>query len=154
MAPSGWSSAVCIMNSGSCHCGKVVFEVRDSLPDTNYCYCETCRKLSGGAFSVVARIPSSEFKVLTGEEQLLIYESSPGKRRYYCGNCCSPIFVTVESQPEFVRIRLGVLDFEPEFNVVGHIWVSEKPKWHRISDGMPQHEEWQDSGQEWPENLP
>ena len=130
------------MLNGSCHCGKVVFEINDSLSDVNKCYCKTCRKLSGGAYSVVARVSSNAFKIIKGDEFLHTYESSPGKVRYYCNDCCSPIFVTVKSQPEFVRIRLGVLDFEPKVNIVGHIWVSEKPDWHYINDSLPKHSEW------------
>lgn len=130
------------MESGSCHCGKVVFEINGSLSDVNYCYCETCRKLSGGAYSVVTRVSSDKFNVIRGNELLHTYESSPGKERYYCNVCCSPIYVTVKSQPEFVRIRLGVLDFEPKVNIVGHIWVSEKPKWYSINDLLPQYQEW------------
>ena len=124
--------------------------MREPLPDVNYCYCETCRKLSGGTYSIVARIPISMLKILKGNQRLHMYSSSLGKHRYYCNNCCSPIFVSIASEPEFVRVRLGVLDFDCKVNVVAHIWVSEKPKWHQITDDLPQYQEWQNSDQEWP----
>ncbi|MCV2402254.1 GFA family protein [Marinomonas sp. C2222] len=133
------------MNTGSCHCKKVVFEVQEPLSAVNLCYCHSCRHLSGAAYSVVARIPKNAFRMLKGKESLHIYESSTGKFRHYCRDCCSPIFVTVKSQPEFVRIRLGVLDFNPVVNIVGHIWVSEKPNWHTINDQLPQYAEWPDT---------
>ena len=130
------------MNTGSCHCKNVAFTVNGELSDVNLCYCQTCRKLSGSAYSVVARISVDEFEITEGKDSLQTYESSPGKVRYCCNKCCSPIYVTVKSQPEFVRIRLGVLDFEPTVNIVNHIWVSEKPDWHTIHDSLPQHQEW------------
>jgi hypothetical protein len=68
------------------------------------CYCETCRNLSGGAYSIVARVSSNEFNIVEGNEFLHPYESSPCKMRYHCSNCSSPIFVTVKSKPEFVRV--------------------------------------------------
>lgn len=55
-------------------------------------------------------------EIIKDDKSLHCYESSPGKVRYYCKNCCSPIFVTVQSQPKFARICLGVLDFEPKVN--------------------------------------
>ncbi len=130
------------MKSGSCHCRKVSFEVEEPLSNVYKCYCETCRKLSGSAFPLVARVRKTNFRIAKGEDALYIYESKPGKNRYYCKRCCSPIYVTVESQPEFERIRMGVLDFEPNIKTVGHIWVSEKPGWQEITDSLPKFSEW------------
>lgn len=131
------------MNShtGSCHCGKVVFEIPENLGDVRFCYCQTCRKLNGSAFSSVAMVPASEFKILKGETELVTYESTKGKHRYYCKTCHAPMFVKLESKPDEVRIRLGVLDFAPQVNLKGHIWVKEKPEWYVIKDDLPQHQE-------------
>lgn len=128
------------MNTGSCHCGEIEFEVPKELGDVRLCYCETCRKLSGSAFSAVAFVKSSEFKILKGQSKLVHYESSKGKFRYYCSKCHSPICVKLESKPETLRIRLGVLNFDPDVNISAHIWVKEKPKWYVITDDLPKHE--------------
>jgi len=130
------------MNTGSCHCGKVTFKVPQQLGDVRYCYCETCRKLSGSAFSAVALIASDGFELLSGQDDLAVYESSPDKFRYYCGHCHCQIHAAVASQPDYVRLRLGVLDFEPDVQIVAHMWVSEKPHWHVIHDDLPQFAKW------------
>ena len=127
--------------NGSCHCGKVTFEVLEPLSDVYQCYCDTCRKLSGAAYSVVSYVPAKNFKITKSDAPLHIYESSPGKERHYCSNCCTPIFVQLKSKPDTVRIRLGVLDSESNVNIVGHVWVSEKPHWCKITDSLPQFEE-------------
>ena len=127
--------------TGSCHCGKVVIEVPEALGDVRLCYCGTCRKLNGSAFSSVAMVPASQFKVVKGEAELVTYESTTGKHRYYCKTCHAPMFVKLESKPDEVRIRLGVLDFEPKAKITAHIWVREKPAWYVITDDLPQHEE-------------
>lgn len=129
------------MNTGSCHCRRVAFEVPEQLGDVRFCFCETCRKLSGSAFSAVALVETRKFKILQGHGELRGYESSQGKFRYYCSQCYSPIYVQLESKPETVRIRLGTLNFEPKVNIVGHIWVKEKPKWFKITDDLPQFQE-------------
>jgi hypothetical protein len=128
-------------NTGSCHCGKVVYEVPHALGDVRFCYCQTCRKLNGTAFSAVAMVPAEQFKIVQGEAELVTYESTRGKHRFYCKTCHSPTHVRLESKPEQVRIRLGGLNFEPQVNLVGHIWVKEKPDWYQIRDNLPQHAE-------------
>ena len=123
---------------GSCHCGAVRFSVPNNLGAVRYCYCVTCRKLSGAAFSVVARVPGREFELRQGSDRLAAYESSPGKRRYYCSLCHAPIYVRLDARPDEVRIRLGVLDGSPTALVTAHMWVEEKPPWYQIADDLPQ----------------
>lgn len=129
------------MHTGSCHCRRVEFAVPEKMGDVRLCYCETCRKLGGSAFSAVALVDASKFKILKGQDILKSYESSKGKIRYYCPECHSPIYVQLVSKPETVRIRLGTLDFEPKVKITAHIWVKEKPKWFAITDNLPQFDE-------------
>lgn len=125
------------MITGSCHCGNVEFSIQEDELSVRYCYCITCRKLSGADYSSVARVPRASFSLTQGAGSLLTYESMPGKLRYYCSHCFSPIYVTVDHQPSFLRIRLGLLDGSPKVEVAGHMWVSEKPDWRTIDDGRP-----------------
>lgn len=125
--------------TGSCHCGAVSFAVPRDLGPVRYCYCVTCRKLSGAAFSVVARVAADAFQLLEGKDSLSAYESSPGKYRHYCSRCHSPVYVRLASRPEEVRVRLGLLDDEPRTRIEAHMWVDEKPAWHRIEDDLPQY---------------
>lgn len=125
------------MISGSCHCKGVEFEIQQNELTVRYCYCTTCRKLSGADYSSVARVDRSSFGITKGAEALASYESRPGKLRYYCSKCFSPIYVTTDDEPSFLRVRLGLLDDCPEVKVTGHMWVSEKPVWRTIEDGLP-----------------
>lgn len=129
------------MNTGSCHCGAIEYEVPASLGDVKYCYCQTCRKINGSAFSAVALVSADDFRLNRGQSSLVHYESSGGKFRYHCGTCYAPIYVQLQSSPEQVRIRLGSLDFSPQVNLTGHIWVSQKPDWYTILDDLPQSPE-------------
>lgn len=125
-------------HTGSCHCGAVVFEVPEELGDVRYCYCQTCRKLNGSAFAAVAMIPSEDFRMLQGEDKLGVYESTPGKQRFHCTQCFAPVYVQLRSDTSTVRLRLGLMNFEPKVVVCGHIWVSQKPRWYQILDDLPQ----------------
>lgn len=125
------------MIDGLCHCQNVKFEIQQDELFVRYCYCTTCRKLSGADYSSVARVDRQLFKVLKGEDSLAIYESRPGKVRCYCSKCYSPIYVTTNNEPSFLRIRLGLLEGAPKVTVTGHMWVSEKPPWRTIEDNLP-----------------
>jgi len=128
------------MIKGSCHCKNIAFEINTNKLNVRYCYCETCRKLSGADYSSVARVGRDRFKIVRGEASLLSYESRPGKFRYYCPKCFSPIYVITDNETSFLRVRLGLLDGNPQVEVTGHMWVSEKPAWRRIEDELPIYE--------------
>ncbi len=122
---------------GSCHCKSVSFSIDRPRLSVRRCYCETCRKLSGADYSSVARVARNKFTITSGAEQLASYESRPGKLRFYCASCYSPIYVITNNEPEFLRVRTGLLDGSPEVEVTGHMWVSEKPSWVEIDDDRP-----------------
>ena len=78
------------MISGSCLCGKVKYEIAGKVGDIVHCHCQTCRKAHSAAFSSVAAVNDHDFH-LTGQTHLNSYESSPGKKRYFCSQCGSQI---------------------------------------------------------------
>lgn len=125
------------MIRGTCHCKCVRFEVNDTELSVRYCYCTTCRKLSGADYSSVARVDRDKFIMTQGQEHLVSYESRPGKHRYHCDHCFAPIYVITNNETRFLRVRLGLLDGSPKVTVTGHMWVSEKPDWRTIEDSLP-----------------
>lgn len=125
------------MIKGSCHCKSILFDINENQLSVRYCYCETCRKLSGANYSAAARVDREKFQVTQGADQLLTYESLPGKLRYYCPTCFAPIYVTTNNESSFLRVRVGLLDNAPTVHVTGHMWVSEKPDSCVINDTLP-----------------
>jgi hypothetical protein len=123
---------------GGCHCGAVRYESEGRLLRFVNCHCPDCRKASGSAFGSVLAVESTGFKVVSGEENLVPYESSPGKRRCFCKTCGSHVFARVDSKPEIVLIRAGSLDDDPGLRPQAHIWVQAKAPWHEIEDYLPQ----------------
>ncbi|MCJ8312618.1 MAG: GFA family protein [Saccharospirillaceae bacterium] len=127
--------------TGSCHCARVKIQIPKNLNDVRLCYCQTCQKLSGSAFSAVSMVAAHDFIILKGQDNLTHYKSSPNKTRFHCKTCFSPIYVQLDSKPNEKRIRLGLLNEEPTVNITAHIWVSEKPDWVVINDDLPQLQE-------------
>jgi hypothetical protein len=129
------------MYQGSCLCGAVRYEIRGELGDFGYCHCTTCRKASGSAHAANAPVERANFQLTSGDT-LKEFESSPGKKRSFCGRCGSPIYAYLSATPELLRVRLGSLDTPFAKQPRAHTWVSDKAPWEPIADDLPQFPEW------------
>jgi hypothetical protein len=125
------------MLPGACLCGGVRYEIDAKVGPVGHCHCATCRKAQGGAFVTNAPVRTKYFHRLSGANLVAEFESSPGKKRCFCRTCGSPLWSRRESEPEIVRIRLGLLDADPERRPLAHVWVSEKAPWYEITDDLP-----------------
>ena len=131
------------MYKGSCLCGGVRFELDGPLGPIVCCHCPDCRKAQGTAFATVAPIARKDFRLLSGEDLLAEYESSPGKQRVFCKRCGSPLFSKRDADPAVLRLRIGALDTPVDAPVTRHIWVSTKAPWYEIGDDAPRHEKFE-----------
>ena len=128
------------MYKGSCLCGEVKFEVQGPIESVINCHCIECRKAQGAAFGTNGFVNLSDFKIISGSDNMKSYESSPGKQRCFCGNCGSPIISKRDAMPDKVRVRLGTLDGEIKEQPTCHLFVGEKANWLSINDSLPQYE--------------
>lgn len=99
-----------------------------------------CRKAHGAAFGTYAAVKAEDLRVVSGEDLITRYRSSPGIVRTFCARCGSTLQWLRESKPEIVDIALGVLDDDPGVRPAAHIYVGSKAPWHEITDGLPRHE--------------
>lgn len=125
------------MVKGSCLCGNVTYEILGGLGDIVHCHCVTCRKAHGAAFSSVASVPLSAFKLLN-EQPLSSFESSPGKVRHFCANCGTQIYAKRDIADHII-LRLGSLDDEISSKEISHIWTSQKADWYKINSSLPEY---------------
>lgn len=98
------------MITGSCLCRQVTYEVRELMSPIVFCHCSFCRKASATAFSANAMVAVTSFQLLSGKESLVTYESSPGKKRYYCNNCHSQLYHIKDDMPDKLTLKLGTID--------------------------------------------
>ncbi len=129
------------MISGSCLCGKVKYKITGDVGDIVHCHCQTCQKAHGSAFSSVAAVNDNAFS-LTGADSLKFFESSPGKKRYFCSNCGTQIYAK-KNNTKHIVLRLGSLDDNPKSNEKSHIWVSQKASWYSINSDIPEHQQFE-----------
>jgi hypothetical protein len=69
---------------GSCHCGKVAFEIDTALDKVGVCNCSICRRRN----AVMHRVPEEHFRLLQGEENLAVYQfNTRTATHYFCKTC-------------------------------------------------------------------
>jgi|SRR5688572_13301815 len=125
--------------SGECFCGAARFTVEDAFRYALNCHCSQCRRSTGAAFKSFAGIERTKFRVVAGEDGLLIY-GEPDCHNAHCGTCGSFLYSVVQDGT-YVHVNLGTLRDEPAIRPAAHIYVGSKAAWHEITDDLPQHDE-------------
>lgn len=125
---------------GGCYCGAVRYESTGMVLKFINCHCPDCRKLSGASFASIIAVEVSGFKLVSGEDHLIDFESSPGKHRCFCRTCGSHVIAKFDAKPEMLLIRAGSVDGDPDVRPDAHIWVNHKAPWYDILDDIPQHD--------------
>lgn len=105
---------------GSCLCGGVRFEVSGEIGMLTLCHCSQCRKAQGSAFVAAAPVCSADFRLVSGEDLLQAYESSPGKQRVFCRRCGSPVLSRRAAD--------------------AHIFFGDRADWDDRLDDLPCHD--------------
>jgi hypothetical protein len=122
--------------TGGCLCGRVAYEIQGPLGPIGHCHCTTCRKAHAAAFATTARVDRSNFRWVRGEDHVASFESTPGKRRFFCPSCGSHLVAAWDHAPNVI-LRVGSLDSDPGSRPVVHIWTSLKASWFEITDALP-----------------
>lgn len=75
-------------HEGSCHCGKVTFEVDGEPQAVIECNCSHCRRKG----YLLWFVPRADFRLLTGEDDLKSYQYNRHVIDHqFCGHCgCAP----------------------------------------------------------------
>lgn len=101
-----------MLYTGSCHCGRVAFEVE--APDeivAKDCNCSICAK-AGFLHLIVAK---RDFKLLHGADDITAYTFNTGVARHtFCKVCGVKPFYTPRSNPEGVDVNVRCLDTKPK----------------------------------------
>lgn len=133
------------MLHGSCLCGLVQYEYSGELGPIAMCHCSQCRRAQGSAYATNSPIQASQFRFVTGRELVKEFESMPGKKRAFCGECGSPLYSRLDSKPEVLRLRIGTLQTPIDARPSHHIHASSAAEWFEFTDGLPRYSELEDS---------
>ena len=132
--------------NGECLCGAVRFEITPPLSAIELCHCSRCQHASGSAFAAGFYVRSANFRWLTGQGHITIYEAPllrdpPPYKHCFCRTCGSPVPVAHEAA-SLVEIPAGVVQTQPGARVGYHMWFSKKAAWWDMTRiaGLPTYE--------------
>jgi catechol 2,3-dioxygenase-like lactoylglutathione lyase family enzyme len=129
-----------------CLCGAIALRVRTTaLSPIQVCHCSTCRRAQGGPFATNIPTDASGVEFVRGKEHLKGYESSPGKTRWFCPTCGSPIYSTKDTLPDVLRLRAGLFTEPLPVRPAFHAYVDSGANWWPLNDDLPQFPEGSDA---------
>jgi hypothetical protein len=129
------------MAQGSCLCGAVQYDVSGPFNMMLHCHCSMCRKHHGTAFATFVAAPLESFKWISGEADVVRYQSSEKGHRPFC-RICGSVAPTLAPEMGLVIIPAGNLDGDLGVQPELHMFVGSKAPWTSITDSLPQHEAW------------
>ena len=123
------------ITAGGCLCGAVRYEVKGPLRDIVNCHCSMCLKLHGnfGPHTKASKVNIT----ITNSDGLAWYKTSDIAQRGFCRECGASIFWE-PFDLDTTGILAGSLDDATGLKTMGHIFVSEKPDFYKITDKLPQ----------------
>jgi hypothetical protein len=97
-----------VVHRGSCHCGRVRFEVdAPSKLQALDCNCSVCA-MTGYLHLIV---PASRFRLLSGSDELTEYTFNTGTAKHlFCGVCGIKSFYVPRSNPDGIDVNVRCLD--------------------------------------------
>ncbi|HTC09634.1 MAG TPA: GFA family protein [Acetobacteraceae bacterium] len=125
---------------GGCLCGAVGYEVAQLDGPVVHCHCRTCRKAHASPYGASARVARGHFAWTRGQDRLTAYESTPGKKRWFCSACGTHLVAEWVTEPELI-LRAATLDDDPGVRPVLHMWVSHDAPWVTPPEGVPRYAE-------------
>lgn len=121
--------------TGSCLCGKVKFELKETPDSMGACHCGMCRKWSGGIYlGVTCAADSAQFE---NEDFIARYASSPWAERCFCRVCGSSLFYRVTAPGPHhgeMHFGFGTLDDPSGMHLGEEIFSDLKPDAYAFSN--------------------
>lgn len=93
--------------NGSCHCGRIRFEVRAELDHVRVCDCSICRRRG----ALIHRVEESDFKLITPLEDLATYKFHTQQATdYFCPRCGILPFRRPRTAPNMWAVNVRCLE--------------------------------------------
>ena len=124
------------ITTGRCLCGAVRYEYRGPPLWVAHCHCDSCRRHTSSPVATFVGVGRAALR-FTGAAPI-VYISSPGVRRSFCGRCGSPIAYEADRIPDEVHLYHGTLDDPAALPAAtGHVNTGEQLPWFEILDDTP-----------------
>ena len=118
------------LRTGKCLCGLVSVSVGLSQNDVGVCYCEKCRKWTGGPFMELECGQNVSF---TGIENIQKYDSSSWGERGFCNKCGSHIYIKDKRSGEY-GVPASIFDDDSGLELKRQVFSDRKPDYYTFTN--------------------
>jgi hypothetical protein len=118
------------VHKGSCHCGRVEFEIDGELNSGLICDCSLCKRKN----AIMYRMPKEQFRLTKGENELTTYQwNTKIAKHYFCRHCGIYTHHQPRTRPDLMGVNLGCID-----TIDARALPVEKAEGSRLSGGREQ----------------
>ncbi len=121
----------------SCQCGQLAAQFEGDPDFVIVCNCRACQKRTGAPFGTGAYFLKRNMST-TGPSKSWKRTADSGRalENFFCPNCGTNIYWTLEMRPDHVGVAFG--SFETELpDPVRVIWTEEQHDWITFPDALP-----------------
>lgn len=119
------------MLKGQCLCASIHFQINKNIEAIYQCHCSLCRKQSGTHANHATIVQESDFKWITGQDNISTYRKDTGFTSSFCRQCGSPVPNQV-GQTHLMWIPLGLMDDDISPTQQFNFCLSSKANWEKI----------------------
>lgn len=115
---------------GSCQCGAITVTATPPALLTYACFCSSCRKRTGSAFSMGLIIPEDAIEV-SGELTTWSRKSDRGftNTRYSCAECGNIIYGVDDTGLGLAKLQAGLLENSSDMEPEVYLFARSKQPW-------------------------
>jgi hypothetical protein len=119
-----------ILRMGGCRCGDIRFEARGKPKFVGNCHCEDCRRSTGAAFSTYVGYLDDDVRWAGASP--VIFESSSGVKRGFCGKCGTPVSYRGYKWSGETHLFIGEFDDPSDLVPAGDVFSKEALPWCEV----------------------
>ena len=124
--------------TGGCACGAVRYECTAEPLLALNCHCRECQRFTGSAYTATLIVPKAALTVTGRPKYYDVATDSGGTaRRFFCGDCGSPLYAIPAIAPDVIGLRAGGLDDPSIYTPTIDVWTDSAQPWDCIDPELP-----------------
>jgi hypothetical protein len=112
---------------GGCGCGAIRFLIPADSNRVAVCHCQDCRRFVGAQSVAWVMVAKKKFKLSSGKP--VMYASSPGVVRTFCGKCGTSLTYAHSKRPDTIDVTVASLDKPSRFRPIKTTFEAERIEW-------------------------
>ena len=117
------------ISSGKCLCGAVQIKITNMTDEVGACHCSTCRNWGGGPF---LSIDAGDQIEISGEDSMVIYNSSDWAERAFCKQCGTHLFYRIKQNQQH-HVLAGLMGNGEGAHLDHQVFIDEKPEYYSFA---------------------